>query len=67
MDTFLAGALAGFAARFAHNSFDAIRAPSASAANFAHTMLSCTSSEPANVAKPQSDPAITLSRPAILA
>src|SRR5262245_15614015 len=41
----------------------AIFAPSASAWNFAHTMLACTSFEPAKVAKPQSAPAMTFSRP----
>src|SRR6202035_2868204 len=63
----LAAVFAGLAARFAHSSFEASRAPSARAASFAHTMLSCTSSEPAKVAKPQSDPAMTFSRPAIAA
>src|SRR5919109_3136563 len=42
-------------------------APSTSDVNFAHTMLGCTSFEPAKVAKPQSEPAITFSRPTTLA
>ena len=41
----------------------AMRAPSTSDLNFAQTMLGCTSFEPAKVAKPQSAPAITFSRP----
>jgi hypothetical protein len=46
-----------------HRRLLAILAPSASAWNFAHTMLACTSFEPAKVAKPQSAPAMTFSRP----
>src|SRR5262249_56024619 len=45
----------------------ASRAPSASDLNFAHTMLGCTSFDPAKVAKPQPAPAITLSPPPTLA
>ena len=50
-----------------HSRLLAIFAPSASAWNFAHTMLACTSFEPAKVAKPQSAPAMTFSRPTTLA
>src|SRR6516164_5905144 len=46
-----------------YNSLLAIRAPSASACSFAHTMLAWISFELAKVAKPQSEPAITFSRP----
>src|SRR5215467_8374989 len=56
-----------FAPRFAHNRCEARRAPLACASSFAHTMLSCTSSEPAKVAKPQSEPAMTFSRPTMSA
>jgi hypothetical protein len=50
-----------------HNCLLAMAAPSLSALNFAHTMLGWISFEPANVAKPQSEPAITFSRPTTLA
>src|SRR5262249_36494908 len=50
-----------------HSRWLAIFAPSASDWNFAHTMLGCTSFEPAKVAKPQSAPAMTFSRPTTLA
>src|SRR5262245_23072896 len=43
--------------------FVAILAPSTSASNLAHTTLGWISVEPANVAKPQSAPAMTFSRP----
>src|SRR4029450_5715569 len=45
----------------------AIRAPSTSASNFAHTTLGWISVDPANVAKPQSAPAMTFSRPTTFA
>src|SRR5215470_11601968 len=45
----------------------AIRAPSTSASNFAQTTLGWISVEPANVAKPQSAPAMTFSRPTTFA
>src|SRR5262249_32238909 len=64
---FAAFGLADAAPRLAHSCREAMRAPSASAASFAPTMLSCTSSEPAKVAKPQSEPAITFSRPTMSA
>ena len=50
-----------------HSCLLAIRAPSASDLSFAQTMLGCTSFEPAKVAKPQSAPAMTFSRPTTLA
>src|SRR5215468_5806127 len=50
-----------------NNFFVAIRAPSASAWSFAHTILGWISLEFAKFAKPQSEPAITFSRPTILA
>src|SRR6185312_896821 len=43
--------------------FEAIAAPSTSASNFAQTILSWISSLPAKLAKPQSVPAMTRSRP----
>ena len=50
-----------------HNCLLAIAAPSLSDLNFAHTIVGWISFEPANVAKPQSEPAITFSRPTTLA
>src|SRR5262245_21332141 len=50
-----------------HSRRDARRAPSARAPSLAHTMVGWISSEPAKVAKPQSLPAITRSRPTTLA
>src|SRR5262245_40829361 len=50
-----------------HNCLLAIAAPSLSALNFAHTIDGWISFEPANVAKPQSEPAITFSRPTTFA
>ncbi len=50
-----------------HNCLLAMAAPSLSDLNFAHTMLGWISFEPAKVAKPQSVPAITFSRPTTLA
>src|SRR5215467_13102780 len=47
--------------------FDARAAPLLSALSFAHTMLAWISFEPAKVAKPQSEPAMTFSRPTTLA
>ena len=46
-----------------HSRPDAICAPSTMAASFAHVISGSTSSEPAKVAKPQSVPAMTFSRP----
>src|SRR5215470_1576713 len=46
-----------------HNSWLAMRAPSAKAASLTQTTLGCTSQVEAKLAKPQSAPAITLSRP----
>src|SRR5262249_56023478 len=46
-----------------HSRFVAMRAPSTSASNLAHTTLGWVSVEPANVPKPQSAPAMTFSRP----
>src|SRR5262245_19833273 len=65
----LASQRGGRTARLGHDElrpqscFVAIRAPSTSASNFAHTTLGWISVEPANVAKPQSAPAMTFSRP----
>ena len=50
-----------------HNCFDASRAPSASDASFIQTILVSTWTRPAKVPKPQSTPAMTLSRPTALA
>src|SRR5262245_41789638 len=57
------GSRAHARSRAHHNSFDASRAPSASAASFIHTILESTCSRPAKVPKPQSTPAMTFSRP----
>ena len=46
-----------------HNCFDASLAPSASEASFIQTILVSTWTRPAKVPKPQSTPAMTLSRP----
>src|SRR4051812_33492617 len=46
-----------------HNCFEASAAPSASEASFIQTILLSTWTRPAKVPKPQSTPAITLSRP----
>jgi hypothetical protein len=46
-----------------HRCCEAILAPSAMARNFAHVTVGTTTSIPAIVPKPQSVPAITLSRP----
>ena len=46
-----------------HSRLDAIRAPSASERSFAQAMRSSTCSTPATVPKPQSTPAMRLSRP----
>src|SRR4051812_16503186 len=50
-----------------HRALLAICAPSLNDLSLAQTMLGWTSFEPAKVAKPQSEPAITFSRPTTLA
>ena len=57
----------GTVAHHPHNCLLAMAAPSLSDLNFAHTMLGWISFEPANVAKPQSVPAMTFPRPTTLA
>ena len=54
-------------ATYPHSCLLAIAAPSLSDLNLAHTIEGWISFEPAKVAKPQSEPAITFSRPTILA
>ena len=54
-------------ARVSHNFLLAISAPSTSAASLAQAMAGSISSAPAKVANPQSEPAITFSRPTALA
>src|SRR5579885_3514320 len=52
---------------FRHSSREAILAPCAIAASFAHVIFGSTVVNPAKVENPQSLPAITFSRPAIFA
>ncbi len=63
----LRGQIEKWALYFPHSSFVAIRAPSASASSFAHTIVGCTRLVNGVCAKPQSVPAMTFSRPTSLA
>lgn len=56
-------AVTGYAVLVLHSSWLASRAPSAIAASFAQVIFGSTGTKAAKVAKPQSLPAITFSRP----